>query len=96
MVGEGYLCVVLAFSFCCSTTEYSRHLLISNLSTSVKGGDVGIVEFIRERVADVLRACRGRVALSGNLNVSDVSREFLALSNLYPLVSTLVPNCPVD
>jgi hypothetical protein len=51
---------------------------------------VEIVEFIRERVADVLRACRGRVALSGNFNVSDVSREFLALSNLYPLVSTFV------
>jgi hypothetical protein len=38
---------------------------------------VGIVEFIRERVADILRACRGRVALSDNINVSDISREFL-------------------
>jgi hypothetical protein len=38
--------------------------------------DVGIVEFMHERVADVLRACCGRVALSGNINVSDVSREF--------------------
>jgi hypothetical protein len=57
---------------------------------------VEIVEFIRGRVADVLWACRGRVALSRNFNVSDVSREFLALSNLYPLVSTFVPNCLVD
>jgi hypothetical protein len=57
---------------------------------------VGTVEFIRERVRDVLQACRGRVALSGNINVSDVSREFLAMSNLYPLVSTFVPNCLVD
>jgi hypothetical protein len=57
---------------------------------------VGIVEFIPERVADVLRACRGRVALSGNINVLDVSREFLAMSNLYPLVFTFVPNCLVD
>jgi hypothetical protein len=66
-------------------------LLISNLSTSVKGGDVGIVEFIRERVADVLRACRGRVALSGNINVSDVSREFLAMSNFVSLGIHLRP-----
>jgi hypothetical protein len=65
----------------------------------MKAGDVGIVEFIRERVADVLRACRGRVAgvsracrghvaLLDNINVSDISREFLAMSNLFPLVST--------
>jgi hypothetical protein len=57
---------------------------------------MGILEFVRERVADVLRACCGHVALSGDINVSDVSREFLIKLNLYPLVSTFVPNCLVD
>jgi hypothetical protein len=36
------------------------------------------------RIAGVSRACRGRVALSDNINVSDISQEFLAMSNCIP------------
>jgi hypothetical protein len=91
MVGEGFLCVVLVFSSTVQPRSIVDTTYIDSIHERERGrcGDSGIhPRACCGRIAGVSRACRGRVALLDNINVSDISREFLAMSNLYSLVST--------